>query len=207
MKKIISAIFAGFSFLTLVSCTSEVTLTAQKDGSVKVNFDGKCGPYFETMLRSFSDTQNGPLFDVSAIKTSFITDGFKNVAVKAPDSVGISVDMISPKNTYLFSSGLVIAEENNVFVKVSPEILKNFYKSADEDIISVLDLLLAPVFNDEVMSEEEYLDTIESFYGEDASAEIGSCEIKLKLVSTDGKKKEVSVPLTKLLTLTETLGY
>ena len=173
----------------MVSCTSEVTLTAQKDGSVKVNFDGKCGPYFETMLRSFSDAQNDPLFDVSAIKTSFITDGFKNVAVKAPDSVSISVDMISPKTTYLFSSGLVIAEENNVFLKVSPAILKNFYKAAD------------------VMSEEEYLDTIGSFYGEDASAEIGSCEIKLKLVSTDGKKKEVSVPLTKLLTLTETVGY
>lgn len=207
MKKIISAVLAGFSLFALISCTSEVTLTAQKDGSVKVNFDGKCGPYFETMLRSFSEAENGPLFDVSGIKTSFITDGFQNVAVKAPDSVGISVDMIAPKKTYLFSSGLVISAENNVFLKVSPEILKNFYKSADEDIVSVLDLLLAPVFNDEVMSQDEYLETIGSFYGEDASAEIGSCEIKLNLVSADGKKKEVSVPLTKLLTLTETLGY
>lgn len=207
MKKIIAAVLAGFSFLALVSCTSEVTLTAQKDGSVQVNFDGKCGPYFETMLRSFSDAENGPLFDVSAIKTSFITDGFKNVAVTAPDSVGITVDMNSPENTYLFKSGLVICDKKNVFLKVSPSILANFYKAADEDIIAVLDLLLAPVFNDEIMSEEEYLETVGSFYGEDASAEIGSCNIKLNLVSVDGKIKKVSVPLTKLLTLTETLGY
>jgi len=207
MKKIITAVLAVFSLLALVSCTSEVTLTAQKDGSVLVNFDGKCGPYFKSMLKSFSEAENDPLFDVAGIKSSFITDGFKNVAVTAPDDVGLTVTMNSPENTYLFKSGLVICDKKNVFLKVSPSILTDFYKAADPDIVSVLDLLIAPVFNDEKMSEEEYLETVGSFYGEDASAEIGNCNIKLNLISTEGKRKEVSVPLTKLLTLTETLGY
>lgn len=205
MKKILTILIAAAALFGMTSCTSEVTLTAQKDGFVLVSFEGKCGEYFKSMLKSVSDAENGPLFDVSGIKQSFYTDGFKNVAVSAPDNVSLKTSFIAPKNTFLFTSGLVLDSSNQTSVRVNRDILKKFYKSADEDIVSVLDLLLAPVFNDEEMNEEEYLETLGAFYGEDASTEIGEAEIHLTLISEDGKnKKDFTVPLSKILTLPET---
>ncbi len=201
MKKILTAILAGFSLMALVSCKSEIVLTAQKDGSVEVSFNGECGEFFQSMLKTFSEGENGPLFDVSGIKQSFYTDGFKNVAVQAPSDVALKTSFIAPKNTFLFTSGLLLESKNHVVVRVSPEILMNFYKSADAEIVNVLDLLIAPVFNDEEMTDEEYLETIGSFYGEGAIKEIGTSNISLTCISAAGEKQQFEVPLTKLLTL------
>lgn len=207
MKKICFLVLVCFSFISLMSCRSEITLTAQKDGSVKVNFEGECGKYFESMIRSFSESENGPLFDVSMVKESFYTSGFKNVSVNAPNNVGLKINMISPEITFLQKSGLIICNKKDVFVRLSPDILIKFYNSADPEIVQVLDLLLAPVFNDEIMTSEEYLETISSFYGSEASKEISDCSIKLTLVSVNGQKKEASLPLVKLLTLSESIGF
>lgn len=201
LKKILLSGLIGFVLAGFMSCKSEITLSALPDGSTDLYFSGECGKYFESMIRQFSENDSEVLFDGKGIQQSFTANGFKNVKVHIPSAAGIAVEMNSPKETYLYTSGLVSADGKDLSLTVTPEILKKFYKSADEEIVNILDLLLAPVFNDEEMTEEEYLETVGSFYGSEASDEIGSCNIKLTLINSDGQKKEASLPLTKLLCL------
>lgn len=207
LKKILLSGLIGFVLAGFMSCKSEITLTALPDGSTDLKFSGECGKYFESMIRQFSENDNEVLFDAMGIKQSFTSDGFKNVNVRIPSSTGIDVEMNSPCETYLYTSGLISNDNKEISVTVTPEILSKFYKSADEEIVNILDLLLAPVFNDEEMTEEEYLETLASFYGSDASDEIGPCNIKLTLINVDGQKKEASIPLTKLLCLQGRIKY
>lgn len=207
MKKILFAVLVGFSLILLASCRSEITLTAQEDGSVKIQFEGECGPSLEKMIRSFSDSDSTQLFDGPGIRESFSSNGFQSVSVQIPSNTGISSSFIAPSKTFLFESGLVICDKKNVIVNLSPEILKRFYDSSSGEILSFLDLLLAPVFNDEIMSEEEYIETLNSFYGSETGKEIGDCNIKLNLISVYGQKKEALLPLAKLLSLSENLVY
>lgn len=207
LKSIILSCFAGLSLFTMVSCKNEITLTAQPDGSALVSFSGECGKYFENMIRSVSDADSDLLFDGPEIQRNFMANSFTNVKVRVPGKASLESDFSASQSTYLFTSGLLFCDKSNVFVNLTPEILVKFYESADEDIVSILDLLIAPVFNDEEMTVEEYLDTVGSFYGNDASDEIGSCNIKLTLIDTKGQKKEASLPLTKLLCLQERIKY
>lgn len=207
MKKILTALFCACSLLMLVSCKSEITLTAQKDGNVIVEFSGECGPYFEQMVRSFTGSDSPILFNPSDLKQDFAASGFKNISVSTPTTVGVSVKMTEAGNSFLTKSGLMMSDKKNVFVNLSPAILKNFYNSADESLVTVLDLLISPLFNDEEMGEDEYLEMIGSFYGNDASKEIKECNVKLTLISVDGQKKEALLPLAKLLCLNERISY
>jgi hypothetical protein len=55
------------------------------------------------------------------------------------------------------------------------------------------------------MSQEEYLETIASFYGESASKEISESNIKINLTDKNNQTKTFSFPIAQLLTLQETI--
>ena len=58
---------------------------------------------------------------------------------------------------------------------------------------------LAPVFNNETMSETEYLEILGSFYGDGAADEVSKSIVKINLVSKDGSKQTLKYPLSQLL--------
>ncbi|MCF0242335.1 MAG: hypothetical protein HUK25_06830 [Treponema sp.] len=207
MRKFIFGLLAAFSFMSFVSCRSEITLTAQKDGSLIVEFNGECGPYFEKMVREFTGSKSSILFNPAELKQDFVASGFTNITCTAPSTVGLYVKMTETGKSFLSKSEMVVSDKNNVILSLSPDILKSFYNSADSTIVTVLDLLISPVFNDEIMSEEEYLEMLGSFYGNEASEEVGNCNILLTLISSNGQKKEASLPLAKLLCLNEKLVF
>ena len=62
----------------------------------------------------------------------------------------------------------------------------------------ILDLFLAPVFNDEEMTEAEYLEMVGAFYGEAAAKEVGESLVKINLISKDGSKETLVYPLSQL---------
>ena len=66
-------------------------------------------------------------------------------------------------------------------------------------------MLLAPVFNDEVLSIDEYLDTIASFYGKEAADEIKASDFKITLTNADGTARVFTIPIAKLLTINEVI--
>jgi len=198
---VILGLVCGFSFF---SCSSDVTVELKKDGSVGVVFNGSFGDGLIELMKSISGG-DAPL-DTKQISYELAKSGFTDVKAAAKGNKSISISMTEKsQKSYLFSSGVCSVREQCLSMTLSPKTLKDFYTNCDEQIVLYLDLLLAPVFNDESMSEEEYVETLGAFYGNAAAKELENSEIKITIKNPDGKVKTTSVPVVKLLTLQEVL--
>lgn len=188
-----------------LSCQTEVTLLLNKNGSVDVRFTGGAGKVFTQMILAATDGEDA-VFDTAEISYQLGVAGFSNVSAVTKGTADLSISMSDGKrSSYLFSSGICSVKDSKLNINLDSEKLQKFYDSSNEMVQQVLDLLLAPVFNDEVMEENEYLEVVGSFYGASAAEELQFSDVKISVIQPDGKKVETSIPLVKLLTLTSSI--
>ena len=197
------------SILTLfLSCTTEVTLTVKADNSVDIQFEGGAGAAFTKMINSAagagSEAGSGSdgsdmLIDEDAVSYELAKAGFSAVKVNQKKGGAVLISMNDKKQkSYIFTSGIVKSEKGKLTAAISRKSLEDFYASADEQTRMTLDLFLAPVFNDEEMSEAEYLEMVASFYGEAAAKEVSESIVKINLISKDGSKQILKYPLSQI---------
>lgn len=186
-----------------MSCTTEVTLTLQKDDTVAVSFEGGAGKAFAKMISSAAgisgEADNSLLIDTASVSYELAKAGFSDVKVNQNNEGSVSISMQDMKQTsYLFTSKIVKAEKDRLIAAISRKSLEDFYSSSDEQTSMILDLFLAPVFNDEEMTEKEYIEMVTSFYGEGAGKEVGESLVKINLISKDGSKQTIVYPLSQI---------
>lgn len=201
----ISIIFSVFLFF---SCSAEITLEAKKDGGVKISYAGDfSGEFLQFLINQddgndesdFDNLENAEI-DVQVLKESLKNSGFENVQIISGKLKNLLIIMEDKsQKSALFYSKLLKIQNGTISVDFSYENLKNFYENADEQLQSDLDLLLAPVFNDEKMSETEYLETIAAFYGEKMAGELAKSFVRLIVINADGKKQVQKISIPKLL--------
>jgi len=211
--------FLIFSFLiccSFSSCNVFLSLTQKQNGDVNVEFSGIPEEAFINTIKSFlatdseSATNKNLIIDTAQIKAFLINSGFTNVEVSNQIGANVDIKMTIPKDkTFIFDSKLVFSnnsESNSNFgIELSPATLQTFYANADEQIISILDILISPAFYGEEISEEEYIETIASLYGNDVAAEMNKSEIYITLKNKSGKTLKKSLPLKTLLTLKQSV--
>ncbi len=202
MKTKFSAAVAGILVLLLAGCSSELKITLNSGGDVDIMFSAGASSAIGKMMSSFGGEEFR--IDTDEIGYELAKSGFSDVKATTRTGTDLTVKMSDKKrNSYLFTSGILSCDGKKLTLALSPEKLGGFYNSADEQTKSFLDLLLAPVFNGETMSEAEYTETLASFYGNEAAEEIGKSAITIKLSDFSGRNTEMTLPLPKLLALTE----
>ena len=208
-------IFASLALMLLcASCTSEISLELKKDGSVDVQFSGVAGTAFATMINSVSGMSgNGSatgtvIFDTKEIEYEMSSNGFSQVKAVSKKGADLTVTMTDKNGkSALFTSGVVSVKDGKLNASLSPQSLVKFYKAADSQTVMFLDMLLAPIFNDEVMTQEEYLEVLASFYGDEIADEMKNSNFRITLKNPDGTKTVQNIGFTKLLTLNEVLRF
>jgi len=209
------------SVLIFSSCTSELTLELKKDGSVQASFTGLAGQAFAALsglgggvsetgagdaAGDASVAGNSVIFNTAEIEYEMAGNGFSEVKAASKNGSDISVKACDKNaKSVLFTSGIVSVQDGKLMAQLSPQKLMSFYEGADSQTVMFLDMLLSPVFNQEVMSEEEYIETLQAFYGQEIADEIQAAKFKITLINTDGSQTVQNVSLPKLLTLNETL--
>ena len=194
-------------------CTSEISLELKKDGSVTVDFNGVAGDAFASLINAAtggdpSASSQNLVFKTDEIEYEMSQNGFSNVNAVSKNGRGLSVSMTDKNGkSALFSSGVVTTRNKKLEIILDRTKLVSFYNQADSQTAMFLDMLLAPVFNDEKMSEEEYLDTIAAFYGQEIADEIGAADFRITLKNADGTQSIHTIKITKLLTLDETIKF
>ena len=187
---------------SLISCTTEVTLTVQKDDSVAINFEGGAGYAFTKMLSSAagvsaSGQADAAVIDEAAVSYELARAGFDSVRIQQKKGGSVQISMNDKKqSSYIFTSGIIKSNNGRLSAAISKKSLEDFYASADEQTRMILDLFLAPVFNDENMTEAEYLEMLASFYGKSAADEVSQSLVKINLISKDGSRESLRYPLT-----------
>lgn len=203
-KKFFIIILAVVTAFLCVSCDSDVTVELKKDGSVGLKFSGEFGDGLEKLVGSISE--DDVIFDTKTITYELSKSGFSDVVVTARGKKSLLLTMTEKnQNSYLFTSGILKTAKNKISLNFTPDSLVKFYSLCDEQIVLYLDLLLAPIFNDEKMSESEYLETIGAFYGQSVADEFAKSNVRLTIINPDGQTKKSVVSIAKLLTLKESL--
>ena len=208
MKRFIIAALALF-VLCLTGCTSEITLELKKDGAVAVSFNGVAGEAFAALINSATGSQgDSVIFDTKQIEAEMTGSGFEGVKAVTKTGRDLTITMTDKKHkSAMFSSGAVAVKDGKLEAHLDSKTLLSFYDQADSQTIMFLDMLLCPVFNDEKMTREEYLETIEAFYGKEIADEMKAADFKVTIINPDGSKIVRNIKLTKLLTLDETIRF
>lgn len=187
------------TLLFFISCTTEVTLTLKADDSLAIRFEGGAGEAFTKMISSASGLAGDSLVDPDSVSFELAKAGFADVKVEEKAGAAVTISMSDKtKNSYIFSSEIIKAEKGKLKAAITRKSLEDFYNNADEQTRMTLDLFLAPVFNNENMSEDEYLEMLGSFYGEAAAKEVSQSLVKINLISKDGSKETLTYPLTQV---------
>lgn len=206
MRKLILILTSAILF---VSCTTEVTLTLKADDSVDIRFEGGAGEAFTRMIAGASGVSGtgektaseggDALIDPDMVTYELARAGFADVKAEEKNGGTVLISMCDKKqNSYVFTSGIIKSEKGRLNASITRKSLEDFYNSADEQTRMTLDLFLAPVFNNETMSEEEYLEMVGSFYGEPAAKEVSESQVKINLISKDGSKQTLIYPLAQV---------
>ena len=206
--KFLFKILMFFSVFLFFSCSAEIVFEVKKDGNVKISYDGDLnGDFLQFFINQngknteldLENIENAEL-DVEVLTESLKNSGFENVQILSGKLKNILITMEDKsQKSVLFYSKLLKMQNGSLSVDFSYENLRNFYENADEQLQSDLDLLLAPVFNDEKMTETEYLETIATFYGEKMASELAESFISLIVINIDGKQQVQKISIPKIL--------
>lgn len=183
----IVSIFSVF----LISCDADISVVKNSDESLSVEFYGSTGKALLSVFNIDDSESEETFFDTQEMKNELEKSGFTDVQVDVKpfafsnDSVQIKISMKDKNHdSVLFTSGVLseenLAEKKELKVHLSPLALKKFYDNSDESISGLLDLFLAPVFNDEEMSSEEYEELMGTVYGAEVGKEIEKSYVNLR---------------------------
>ena len=210
IKYVITACAVLFCTAFLAGCTSEIELELKKDGSVDVKFTGSAGNAFASLISAGTSASGATnvIFDTKEIEYEMAGNGFSNVKAASKKGADLTVTMTDKNGkSALFTSGVVSVQNGELSAALSPQSLKDFYNSADSQTVQFLDMLLSPVFNDEKMTQEEYIELLASFYGDEIANEIAQSNFRITLKNPDGTRKVQSINFAKLLCLDEVIRF
>lgn len=206
MKKIF-LILTTICSIFFFSCTNELNVNFNKDGTADFSFSTAAGTALSKMLKDYAkNAGTETLIDSKSIVKDLTDSKFTNVKVSVTGFSSFTASgSDKTKKSIIFTSGILKNDKSKIKFVLTPELLKEFYDKSEPSTQMLLDMLLSPVFNDEKMSESEYIETLSTFYGAPIGNEIKSSVITINITDSNGKKISQKIPLARLMTLNKPL--
>lgn len=203
-KNLLVALFCSV-ILFLTSCKSQIKITFSKNACT-VKYSTKLGKaLFDTFYAFAGETESEKIFDTEQFKQIFSEGGLKNVSVESKiiDEISIQGDIDGNNGDFISGSSIIKSSNNgkNVEIEFSRNNLLKMYDNMPSIMRSYIDLFMAPVFTEEEMSNEEYLELISSVYGQILADEIKTSTVDFIVVLSDGKTKQFSLELIDLINI------
>lgn len=203
-KNLLVALFSSV-ILFLTSCKSQIKITFSKNACT-VKYSTKLGKaLFDTFYAFAGETESEKIFDTEQFKQIFSEGGLKNVSAesKVIDEISIQGDIDGNNGDFISGSSIIKSSNNgkNVEIEFSRNNLLKMYDNMPSIMRSYIDLFMAPVFTEEEMSNEEYLELISSVYGQILADEIKTSTVDFIVVLSDGKTKQFSLELIDLINI------
>lgn len=203
-KNLLVALFCSV-ILFLTSCKSQIKITFSKNACT-VKYSTKLGKaLFDTFYAFAGETESERIFDTEQFKQIFSEGGLKNVSAesKVIDEISIQGDIDGNNGDFISGSSIIKSSNNgkNVEIEFTRNNLLKMYDNMPSIMRSYIDLFMAPVFTEEEMSNEEYLELISSVYGQILADEIKTSTVDFIVVLSDGKTKQFSLELIDLINI------
>ena len=152
----------------VTSCTPSITIKSRTDNRVDMEFNIKAGETLKSML----DMYGIPFNDsdtLARMKNGMKDNTFYNVKAKA---TGDDSFMLAGTVLPVATQNVVLRKDRQLIVNLSPKDMKAFASSLPDEFMAYMDMLAAPVFTGEQLSQEEYLGVISAIYGQTFATEL-----------------------------------
>lgn len=214
MKKIKILFISIISFFSLLFCSCDSSLTVTiSAGHPSFSYNANLGSEFIKTVSTIMSLENSSeiqsFFEPAELEKAFIQAGFSKVSARMDDKNKISVDF-SPSNEnsdpFSVSGILKYDSHKKPYLEFSAEKFIAFYELMPFEFQSYIDMLIAPSFTGESITDEEYLDLLASVYGQNLCDEIKNATIDFIFIDADaanGKKKsKMNLSLLSILNIT-----
>ena len=230
LHKIFATVFAIFAFAlvhTLSSCSPSCAITIFPQGELQISVQNKASDELNSLIQSlFQSGLNGNSSDQAPVLTEedFSQLMLQDAKFSIANTVDFSLECKLEKNALSEEILKITPEKKTIILSWEPSFLLGQVE-ADENLQDIMELLMAPVYTQEEISSEEYLEAIASFYGKkisekfrksvltikiDAPSAIKNCTIKEDeslseklnaVIKHSGKTATIEIPIYRLLSI------
>ncbi len=220
MKKIFyfSSIF--ILIFTILSCSPSLSLSLKNDDSIDFEIDITNTESFFANFSAFMDFTEENIYDKEILASNLEEIGFSNINLETGKNADLKV-IAQLKNISQLEkenplSSLFIKNENSFEIQIDPEKMLSVLETIPE-VTDYLDLLMAPIYTGEQISEPEYLELFASVYGDSFAQDFEKTNFNISVqtlltikdieisnshlfgVNFENKTANIQIPLYKLL--------
>lgn len=220
MKKNIF-IFVTISLIfTLLSCSPELSIKMKNDNTSDFYLNLTNTESFFANFSAFMDFNEEKFYDEKSLIESLTNLGFSKINLTTGKNADLSISAEILNNTLVNSesplSTLFSITDKDFTLEIHPSKLIEILSSVPE-ISDYLDLLMAPIYTGEQISEPEYLELFASVYGESFAQDFEKTNFNISVqtlltikdieisnshlfgVNFENKTANIQIPLYKLL--------
>ena len=205
---------------TIFSCSPALSISLKNDDSVDVQFEITNTESFFSNFSAFMDFSEENFYDKEILSSNLQSIGFSDINLE----IGKNADLKLSAKLKNFSqiendnpvSTLFTKKENSFEISINPDNLIEVLETIPE-ITDYLDLLMAPVYTGEEITEQEYLELFATVYGESFAKDFENTNFVVKInvldkiknietakdniasVNFEGNVANIKIPLYKLL--------
>ena len=193
MKKNIF-IFVTISLIfTLLSCSPELSIKMKNDNTSDFYLNLTNTESFFANFSAFMDFNEEDFYNTVSLQSSLESLGFTNIFIQTDKNTDIKIKAQIQNQNFIDEenplSTLISITNNDFSITIKPENIIEILSSIPE-ITDYLDLLMAPIYTGEQISEPEYLELFASVYGESFAQDFEKTNISIN-INTLNKIKDI----------------
>lgn len=204
VKKILAVVSVLAGIFTVTSCENELKISAGPNG---VDFEYKIGSgtAFLNMFSAAGGDGEEITFDTEGIKAVFEEAMFQEVSAGSSEAGSLDVKgkLSETAEDPMSKSGMLSINGKTTVLKFAKDGMRAMYEELPEELQNYLDMFMAPTFSGEEMTDEEYIELVAEVYGQELADELNKANVKLVLKGISGIERKMSVPLLRLLNMTD----
>lgn len=220
MKKIFYFSSILILILTIFSCSPALSISLKNDDSVDIQFEISNTESFFSNFSAFMDFSEENFYNKEFLSLNLEELGFSNINLETGKNADLKLSAQLKNFSQLEKenpiTSLFTKNENSFEISINPDNLIDILETLP-DVTDYLDLLMAPVYTGEELTEQEYLELFASVYGESFAKDFENTNFMLQVnvsekitnietakdniasVNISGSVAIIKIPLYKLL--------
>ena len=220
MKKIFYFSLISILIFTIFSCSPALSISLKNDDSADIQLEISNTESFFSNFSAFMDFSEDNFYDKEILSLNLEELGFSNINLETEKNADLklfaqlkNLSNLEQENPL---SSLFIKNENSFEISINPDNLIDILETLP-DVTDYLDLLMAPVYTGEELTEQEYLELFASVYGESFAKDFENTNFVVQInilekiqnietakdniasVNFEGNVANIKIPLYKLL--------
>lgn len=220
MKKLFYFSLIFILIFTAFSCSPSLAVSLKNDDSADIQIVISNTESFFSNFSAFMDFSEDNFYDKKILSSNLQSLGFSNINLETGKNADLklfaqlkNISNLEEENPL---SSAFVKTENSFELQINPEKMLSVLEAIPE-MTDYLDLLMAPVYTGEELSESEYLELFASVYGESFEKDFENTNLLLQIevlqnikqiqtesqsigtVEFSNKTAKIKIPLYKLL--------